>query len=188
MARESLADLDDQTLLQRLVDARQELFNLRFQHATGQLTNHNAIKAAKKRIARCLTEARTREIAAAESLEAEIATGLQGFACRLALCSVLGSPLDDDGAECWAVTSDRPRETSREFDEAPARLVALRVAPKEGNPRPAGGVSRSVDPDEVRGVQPDDVRRVHVDRHVIAGERLLSRLDEVRSLLDLDVR
>ena len=67
MATNILVDLDDESLLARLGEAREELFNLRFQNATGQLTNTNRIKEVKREIARCLTETRAREIAAAES-------------------------------------------------------------------------------------------------------------------------
>lgn len=68
MATNTLIDLDDETLLNRLNEAREELFNLRFQNATGQLTNTARIKQVKREVARCLTETRAREIAAAESL------------------------------------------------------------------------------------------------------------------------
>ena len=71
MAANTLIDLDDQTLLDRLTEAREELFNLRFQNATGQLTNTARIKQVKREIARCLTETRNREIAAAEAIAAD---------------------------------------------------------------------------------------------------------------------
>lgn len=64
-------DLDDEALLNRLAEAREELFNLRFQNATGQLSNSARISEVKRDIARCLTEARAREIAAAEALAAQ---------------------------------------------------------------------------------------------------------------------
>ncbi|RMH75106.1 MAG: 50S ribosomal protein L29 [Actinomyces sp.] len=71
MARaRSLADLADTDLLERLTEAKEELFNLRFQLATGQLDNTARIKQVKKTVARILTELRAREIAAAEALEA----------------------------------------------------------------------------------------------------------------------
>ncbi len=70
MATNILLDLDDEALVARLVEAREELFNLRFQNATGQLTNTARITEVKREIARCLTETRTREIAAAEAMEA----------------------------------------------------------------------------------------------------------------------
>ncbi|MDZ7674381.1 MAG: 50S ribosomal protein L29 [Acidimicrobiales bacterium] len=68
MAADVLIDLDDESLLNRLQESREELFNLRFQNATGQLTNTARIKQVKREIARCLTEARAREITAAEAM------------------------------------------------------------------------------------------------------------------------
>ncbi|MEP6660040.1 MAG: 50S ribosomal protein L29 [Acidimicrobiales bacterium] len=65
-----LRDLDDHSLLQRLRDAKQEAFNLRFQNATGQLDNVSRLKQVKRDIARILTVLREREISAAEALEA----------------------------------------------------------------------------------------------------------------------
>ena len=70
MATNILVDLDDEALVARLAEAREELFNLRFQNATGQLTNTARITEVKRESARCLTETRAREIAAAEALEA----------------------------------------------------------------------------------------------------------------------
>ena len=72
MARsKALTDLGDTDLLERLADSKEELFNLRFQHATGQLDNPSRLKIVKRDIARVLTELRAREIADAEALEAE---------------------------------------------------------------------------------------------------------------------
>ena len=65
----TLADLGDTDLLEKLVDAKEELFNLRFQFATGQLENSARLKQVKKEIARTLTELRAREIADAEASE-----------------------------------------------------------------------------------------------------------------------
>jgi large subunit ribosomal protein L29 len=72
MARsaEALRDLNDGELFERLAQSKEELFNLRFQHVTGQLENHSRLQHVKKDIARCLTELRAREIAAAEALAA----------------------------------------------------------------------------------------------------------------------
>jgi large subunit ribosomal protein L29 len=54
--------LDDGLLIEHLRDARQEVFNLRFQLATGQLENTARVRAAKKDLARGLTVARQRNI------------------------------------------------------------------------------------------------------------------------------
>jgi large subunit ribosomal protein L29 len=48
-------ELDVSQLERRLADTRRELFNLRFQHATGQLENTGQIKEVRKNIARILT-------------------------------------------------------------------------------------------------------------------------------------
>ena len=48
-------DLTDDELHDRLVDTRQELFNLRFQAAAGALENTARLKLAKREIARILT-------------------------------------------------------------------------------------------------------------------------------------
>jgi large subunit ribosomal protein L29 len=56
-----LRDMTDGELEQALADRRQELFNLRFQSATGALENPARIKLAKREIARILTVVRERE-------------------------------------------------------------------------------------------------------------------------------
>jgi large subunit ribosomal protein L29 len=61
--------LGDAELLERLSESRRELFNLRFQKATGQLDNVARLGEVKKDIARLSTFLREREIAAAEALE-----------------------------------------------------------------------------------------------------------------------
>ena len=66
----SLTDLGDTALLERYSDAKEELFNLRFQLVTGQLENNARVGSIKKEIARMLTEMRAREIDAADALEA----------------------------------------------------------------------------------------------------------------------
>src|SRR5215207_4445468 len=48
-------ELDVEELEERLAETRRELFNLRFQHATGQLENTGQLKEVRKNIARLLT-------------------------------------------------------------------------------------------------------------------------------------
>jgi large subunit ribosomal protein L29 len=50
-----LRDLSDEELQNRLADTRQELFNLRFQAATGALENTARLNLARREIARILT-------------------------------------------------------------------------------------------------------------------------------------
>ena len=54
--------LDDGALIEQVRDAREEVFNLRFQLATGQLENTARLREAKKDLARGLTVARQRDI------------------------------------------------------------------------------------------------------------------------------
>ncbi len=63
-----LRDLGDEELVQRLSEVQGELFNLRFQHVTGQLDNHARLGQLRKDVARLHTVLREREIAAAEAL------------------------------------------------------------------------------------------------------------------------
>ena len=66
-ARE-LAEVTDIELEHRLNEAKEELFNLRFQNATGQLDNTARLRQVRKDIARIETLLREREIAAAEAI------------------------------------------------------------------------------------------------------------------------
>ena len=59
-----IRELADTDLEQKLKDNRAELFNLRFQLATGQLDNTGRIAIVKKDIARLHTELRARELRA----------------------------------------------------------------------------------------------------------------------------
>ena len=64
-----LRDMDEDELIGRLADAKQEMFNLRFQHVTGQLDNYARLGEVRRDIARITTILREREIAAAEAEE-----------------------------------------------------------------------------------------------------------------------
>ena len=66
-----LRELNDAELTHRLGEAKEELFNLRFQNATGQLDNSSRIGEVRRDVARIETLLREREIAAAEELEAQ---------------------------------------------------------------------------------------------------------------------
>ena len=64
-----IRELNDQELQSKLKECRAELFNLRFQMATGQLDNSDRVKLVKKDVARILTEIRAREIAAEKDVK-----------------------------------------------------------------------------------------------------------------------
>lgn len=57
-----LRQLSNDDLVEKLREAKEELFNLRFQAATGQLENHGRLKAVRKDIARIYTLMREREL------------------------------------------------------------------------------------------------------------------------------
>ena len=63
-----ISEYDTEELERQLGETRRELFNLRFQLATGQLDNYSRISQVRKDVARMLTELRNREIAEAEGL------------------------------------------------------------------------------------------------------------------------
>ena len=64
MKAKEIRDLSAEELKQKLASLKEELFNLRFQHATGQLENPTRIKDVKKSIARIKTIQREAEIKA----------------------------------------------------------------------------------------------------------------------------
>jgi large subunit ribosomal protein L29 len=68
MAASALRELADDQLFDQLDEAKKELFNLRFQFATGQLESSARMTLLKRNIARIRTVLREREIAAAEAL------------------------------------------------------------------------------------------------------------------------
>ena len=57
-----LRNLDSAELTAKLLESKEELFNLRFQGATGQLENHGRLRAVRKDIARIYTILREREL------------------------------------------------------------------------------------------------------------------------------
>jgi len=59
---DELRTMTDEELVGGLKDAKAELFNLRFQAATGQLESHGKLRAGRKEIARIYTIMREREL------------------------------------------------------------------------------------------------------------------------------
>jgi large subunit ribosomal protein L29 len=68
MQAKEMAELNDAELENQLETFKEELFNLRFQNATGQLDNTARIRQVRRAVARCETLIREREIEAAEAL------------------------------------------------------------------------------------------------------------------------
>jgi large subunit ribosomal protein L29 len=66
--------LDNDSLEEKLREHKEELFNLRFQAATGQLESHGRLRHVKKDIARIYTILRERELGISATVEAAEAT------------------------------------------------------------------------------------------------------------------
>jgi large subunit ribosomal protein L29 len=62
LATDELDTMDDERLAAELRKAKEELFNLRFAAATGQLESHGRLKAVRRDIARIYTILREREL------------------------------------------------------------------------------------------------------------------------------
>jgi large subunit ribosomal protein L29 len=70
-----LRELSDDQLLERAESAREELFNLRFQLATGQLDDASTIKKTRHEIARIATVLRERDLESAAASASEVPAG-----------------------------------------------------------------------------------------------------------------
>ena len=66
-----LDELDATALEAKLREAKEELFNLRFQSATGQLENHGRLRTVKRDIARIYTVVRERELGIRQAPDSE---------------------------------------------------------------------------------------------------------------------
>jgi large subunit ribosomal protein L29 len=77
IAASELRELSDEGLVEKLREAKAELFNLRVQAATGQLDSHGRLQVIRRDIARIYTIMRERELglSAAPDAVVEVATG-----------------------------------------------------------------------------------------------------------------
>ena len=73
-AAPKLRALEEDELVTELRTAKEELFNLRFQAATGQLDNHGRLRAVRRDIARIYTIMRERELGIVEVDSADTST------------------------------------------------------------------------------------------------------------------
>jgi large subunit ribosomal protein L29 len=70
-----LRNLEENELVDKLKEAKEELFNLRFQAATGQLESHGRLKTVRREIARIYTVMRERELGITTAPTAETTEG-----------------------------------------------------------------------------------------------------------------
>jgi large subunit ribosomal protein L29 len=85
-----ISEYDTEELERQLSETRRELFNLRFQLATGQLDNFSRINHVRKDVARMMTELRIREIGEAEGLAMDDLPGHRAAARRRTEDEALG--------------------------------------------------------------------------------------------------
>lgn len=74
MKSAEVRDLETEELHVRIAELKEELFNLRFQLATGQLDNHRRLRQVRRDVARIRTILRERDYAAAAAVGREAAT------------------------------------------------------------------------------------------------------------------
>ncbi len=117
-----IAEFATEELESQLDETRRELFNLRFQLATGQLDNFSRIREVKRDVARMMTELRIREIAEAEGLALDELPGHRAAARRRSEEERLG--LDHS-------TAAERRAAARAEEEAAQEAAAQAEAEEE---------------------------------------------------------
>ena len=117
-----IAEFDTEELEGQLNETRRELFNLRFQLATGQLDNFSRIREVKRDVARMITELRIREIAEAEGRSLDELPGHRAAARRRSEDERLGRDRS---------TASERRAAARAADEAAQEAAAEDEAEEE---------------------------------------------------------
>jgi large subunit ribosomal protein L29 len=157
-----IAQYDTDELERQLSDTRRELFNLRFQLATGQLDNFSRINHVRKDVARMMTELRNREIAEAEGMALEDLPAHQAAARRRTTDEALGRSETTASERRAAARAAEEAEHDHDADDADddddaedgvvGEELAEEVADDDGmafaDDAPADGAEDLVDPEE----------------------------------------
>jgi large subunit ribosomal protein L29 len=80
LTADQLRSSSQEELSSKLAEAKEELFNLRFQGATGQLESHGRLRAVRKEIARIYTVMRERELGIITDVEEDTPADVEGSA------------------------------------------------------------------------------------------------------------
>ncbi len=144
-----IAEYDTEELERQLSESRRELFNLRFQMATGQLDNFSRLGHVRKDVARMMTELRIREIAEAEGMAMDDLPAHRAAARRRSEDEALGRSRTT-AAERRAArrAEESPEEDAVDGDPVDDEELADEVADDDGMPRPEGFTE---DTDEAAG-------------------------------------
>jgi large subunit ribosomal protein L29 len=134
-----VSEYDTEELERQLGETRRELFNLRFQLATGQLDNFSRLNHVRKDIARMMTELRNREIAEAEGLAFEELPAHQAAARRRDEDKALGRSTTTASerraaakAEAEPVADEEPEEPEEPEEVIDEDELAEEVADDDG--------------------------------------------------------
>ena len=124
LTAEQLRSSSPEELTSKLAEAKEELFNLRFQGATGQLESHGRLRAVRKEIARIYTVLRERELGIIIDVEDESCgrrrerevssnSGRDGCRTRLPSSAATGRPARASwSATRWTRPSSSPWKTA----------------------------------------------------------------------------
>ena len=116
-----ISEFDTEELERQLGETRRELFNLRFQLATGQLDNISRLSDVRKDVARMLTELRNREIAEAEGLSLDELPAHKAAARRRDEDEAMGRDKSTASERRAAARAEAEEEAT---DEVPAAVDA----------------------------------------------------------------
>ncbi len=145
-----ISELDTEELERQLSETRRELFNLRFQLATGQLDNSTRIGHVRKDVARMMTELRIREIAEAEGMALDDLPAHQAAARRRSEDEALGRS-KTTASERRAAARAEEETTAEEGAAIDEDELAEEVADDDGMP-----VVDHVADDEAADEDPDE--------------------------------
>ncbi len=155
-----IAQYDTDELERQLGETRRELFNLRFQLATGQLDNFSRINHVRKDVARMMTELRNREIAEAEGMALEDLPAHQAAARRRTADEALGRSKTTASERRAAARAEEEASHDHDHDHdhddvedgVDGEELAEEVADDDGmalaDDAPADGAEDLVDPEE----------------------------------------
>ena len=134
-----ISEYDTEELERQLSETRRELFNLRFQLATGQLDNFSRINHVRKDVARMMTELRIREIGEAEGLAMEDLPGHRAAARRRTEDEALGrdkTTASERRAKAKAEAADEHEGHDHASGDLDEDELAEEIADDDGMARP----------------------------------------------------
>jgi large subunit ribosomal protein L29 len=143
-----IAEYDTAELERQLSETRRELFNLRFQLATGQLDNFSRINHVRKDVARMMTELRIREIGEAEGLALEDLPAHQAAARRRSEDTKLGRDTTTASERRAKAKADEEAEHDHDHgapDDVDDDELAEEVADDDGMAQPTHEAADALD-------------------------------------------